>query len=69
MSGLFTFIRGLFLRTQGREEDDVTNGVAVGKQHHQAVDTDALTGRGRQTVFQGGDEVGVIEHAGGSTLC
>ena len=36
--------------------------MAVGKQHHQTVDTDALTGRRRQTVFQRGDEVGVIEH-------
>ena len=52
----------LLLRTQGREQDDVADGVAVGEQHHQAVDTDALTGGGRQTVFQRGNEVGVVEH-------
>ncbi len=38
---------GLLLRTHGREEDHVADGMAVGKQHHHAVDTDTQT-RGRR---------------------
>ena len=38
----------LTLWTQGREQDDVADGVAVGEQHHQTVDTDTLTGGRRQ---------------------
>ena len=56
------FLRLLLLWTQGREQDDVADGVAVGEQHHQTVDTDTLTGSRRQTVFQRGHEVGVVEH-------
>lgn len=36
--------------------------MAVGEQHHHAVDTDAQTGGRRQAVLQRGDVVFVVEH-------
>ena len=45
------------------EQNDLPDGVAVGKQHDTAVDADAQTARGRHTVLQGGKEV-LVHHAG-----
>ncbi len=53
---------GLLLRTHGREEDHVADGMAVGKQHHHAVDTNTQTRGRRQAVLEGGHVVFVVEH-------
>lgn len=44
--------RGL-LRSQGREEDDVADGLDVREQHHQAVDADAEAAHRRHAVLHG----------------
>ena len=36
-----------------RKQNDLSNGRRIGQQHHQAVNSDALTGRRRHAVFQG----------------
>ena len=45
----------LHLRPQEREEDDLPDRLAVGEQHGEAVDPDALARRRRQPVFEGHD--------------
>ena len=47
-----------YLVVQGlhrREEEDIADGGAVGKQHDQAVDAEAQAARGGHAVFQRGD--------------
>ena len=53
----------LVKRLHGGEQNDLPDGVAVGKQHDAAVDADAQAARGRHTVLQGGEEV-LVHHAG-----
>ncbi|KPW50728.1 Uncharacterized protein ALO88_05605 [Pseudomonas syringae pv. antirrhini] len=45
-----------------REQDHVPDRRRVGEQHHQPVDTDPLTRRGRHAVFQRTNKVGVVVH-------
>ncbi len=55
-------VQRITLRTHGREEDHVADGMAVGKQHHHAVDTNTQTRGRRQAVLEGGHVVFVVEH-------
>jgi isopentenyl-diphosphate delta-isomerase len=60
--GAFSRLNDLFYRTHRREQDHVADGVAVGKQHNHTVDTNTQTRGRRQTVFQRGHVVFVVEH-------
>ncbi len=52
----FFVTRHLFrLRAQLREEDNISNRLGVGQQHHQAVNANTLSCCRRQAVFQGAD--------------
>ena len=48
--------------SERREEDDVTNGVLVGQQHHQTVDSYSLARRRGHAVAERLDVVGVEVH-------
>src|SRR5690554_737256 len=52
----------LHLWPHGGEQQHIADRGAVGQQHHQAVDADALAGGGRQAVFQGTHVVGNEVH-------
>src|SRR5690554_3061667 len=52
----------LHLRSHRGEQQHIADRGAVGEQHHQAVDADALAGGGRQAVFQGTHVVGNEVH-------
>ena len=56
------FIRAdrFFDRAHQGEEDDVANRRAIGEQHGQAVDADALTTGRRHAVLEGGHVVGIV---------
>src|SRR5690606_413050 len=49
-------------RLHVREQNHVFNGVAVGKQHHQTIDTNPFTGGRRQAVFQRIHLVSIVVH-------
>ena len=49
------------LRPQLGEEHDVANGCLIGKQHHQAIDADAFSGRGRHPIFERAQKIFVDE--------
>src|SRR5690554_5281530 len=52
----------LHLRAHGREQQHIADRGAVGQQHHQAVDADALAGGGRQAIFERTHIVSVVVH-------
>ena len=45
-----------------REQNHVADGLRIGQQHDQAVDTDAAAAGRRQAEFHGADVVGIIVH-------
>ena len=50
-------MKHLRLRPHVREQDHVADRRGVGQQHHQTVDADAFTSRGRQAVLERADVV------------